>query len=155
MRSLPWLAVPLLALGDRPAQTAAPGGLPAIELPHRTTGPAAPAGPPELRAGSPTITRVHATASDQREWLFEQNSVDPLRVTGFQVVHAAQTIVVYEDSDLRNWLGLRGWADVIAMGDSGGLRRSADPLTLRHPTLRFPRYRVVDLAEWLERPRRD
>lgn len=49
------------------------------------------------------------------EWYFEPNPVDPRRATGYLIDHAARQIVTYHDSDLRNQLGLRGWADILTM----------------------------------------
>jgi hypothetical protein len=71
-----------------------------------------------------TATRIHVAKDDGREWLFERNAVDPRRVTGFLVEHGSRAIVVYEESDLRLSLGIRGWADVLSFGfDPGVLER--------------------------------
>lgn len=159
-----------------------------------------------------TADRVHVSLSDGREWLFIQNTVDPRRATGFLVRHDAETIVVHEDSDLRHWQGIHGWADVVMFGLTRDLIATTEPLPpsrrraaivfTRHmpreadgvltdlwwnaaralperytirtaagtvrftldrlqltadrgrlaaPAERFPGYRIVDLAEWLER----
>jgi hypothetical protein len=158
-----------------------------------------------------TATRIHVAKDDGREWLFERNTVDPQRVTGFLVEHGSRAIVIYEESDLRIGLGIGGWADVLSFGfdpgvlkrlrpteetrDIGGIPfmhytlrghrdsdqdvwwseeqgfassvtirdaatvttfsieriiRDVDPSLLRSPSSRFPTYRVVDLAAWLE-----
>ena len=159
-----------------------------------------------------TATRVHMAIADGRELLFERNPVDPRRVSGFVVHHDKRTIVRYDDTELRNWMALRGWADVITLGfDTGALGalqsttqkkslagwtfvrfiardrdhpvrdvwwnadealpssfrivdgagsttmtviridRVAKDEVLRSPAVRFPKYRVVDLTDWLER----
>ena len=54
--------------------------------------------------------------ADGREWLFERNPIDPRRVSGFVVHHDKRTIVRYDDTELRNWMALRGWADVVTLG---------------------------------------
>jgi hypothetical protein len=62
------------------------------------------------------------TFADGREWLFERNPLDPRRVSGQLIVHARRTIVLHEASDLRNMLGVNGWADVLMLGvDSGAV----------------------------------
>lgn len=62
--------------------------------------------------------------ADGRELLFERNPVDPRRVSGFVVHHDKRTIVRYDDTELRNWMALRGWADVISLGiDPGAMSR--------------------------------
>jgi len=160
---------------------------------------------------SRTADRVHLRFEDGDEWLFARNPVDPRRVSGLRIEHARRTIVEHEESDLRNRLGVRGWADVLLLGldveslagleptgrtrtirgirfverlsqradasvrhvwwapeqalphsfvvsDPAGtsrvkverLRAGVDSALLRAPSLRFPSYRVVDLAEYLE-----
>jgi hypothetical protein len=161
-----------------------------------------------------TADRVHISTPDGREWFFERNVRDERRAFGFLVEHSKKAIVVYDESDLRNMLGMRGWADVLTMGldwtllDSlkptgeertlGGFRfaryasddesarvrevwwsvdqalassltaKETDGVTtqllveriedgvaadrLLAPASRFPSYRVVDLADWLEHP---
>lgn len=110
------------------------------------------------------------------EWLFERNPVDPRRASATYVSHADKTIVTYSDSDLHTMLGISGWAHVLTMGlDPTILARvtpSSAPRTFDAPDgtrlviesanatvdlqlvrpadLRFPRYRVVNLADWLE-----
>jgi len=114
---------------------------------------------------SRTSDRVHLALPDGREWLFTRNALDPRRASGFLVHHGRRAIVVHEESDLRNWLGIRGWVDVLALGEETASPRSdltvrvvresvrpgVDGSLLRAPSERFPDYRVLDLAEWLER----
>ena len=155
--------------------------------------------------------RIYVVMDDGREWFLEQNPVDPRRMTGTLVHHRGRTLVTYEDSDLRHWMGLRGWADALLFGahlewltgtrradqqrrfglvftrhhppgskdrshdiwwsdeqllpshfktGAGGVtveftltrvRLAVDAELLRPPAARFPAYRRVDLAEWLER----
>lgn len=160
---------------------------------------------------SRTLDRVHVEVAGGREWLFERNPLDPRRVSGLLVDHASRTIVLHEESDLRNMLGINGWADVLLIGfdpsalsllkptgqartlggirlmryaaeqkDAGvsevwwnqeqalpaafvtiaggrstrvsteRLRSGVKPERLRSPSVRFPAYKLVDLAEWLE-----
>jgi hypothetical protein len=164
----------------------------------------------ERRTISRTSTRIHVRGEGS-EWLFQRNPVDPRRLNGQLVHHAKRLIVQHEESDLRNIVGLNGWADVLMLGidetalrrltatarsrTSAGIRfqelRAATPgtglvevwwsddqampsaFTLRRdegatslkvtrvraevdesllldPALRFPAYRVIDVAEWLE-----
>ena len=112
------------------------------------------------------------------EWLFERNPVDPRRASATYVTHAAKTIVVYSDSDsdLQTMLGIPGWAHILTMGVDpailAGVTPSSAPRTfdapdgtrlviervtaivdlqlVRSADLRFPGYRVVNLADWLE-----
>lgn len=91
---------------------------------------------------SRTVDRMHLTASDRREWLFERNPVDPRRVSATLVEHAGKAVIVYGETDLRMALGIRGWADVLAFGfDSemlGGYKKTAEVRTLAG--IRFARY---------------
>jgi len=62
-----------------------------------------------------------------QEWLFERNPVHPDRVSGYLIDHAAREIRVQHDSDLRNSLRIRGWADVLLMRfDPGAVARLRD-----------------------------
>jgi hypothetical protein len=63
-----------------------------------------------------TADRVHVKSSGGWEWLFERNVRDPRRLFGWAIDHASRIIVVYDESDLRTALGLRGWASALAMG---------------------------------------
>jgi hypothetical protein len=115
-----------------------------ITAPRRRTPDASPAPPPPLPAGADSVTpstidvlvrredgaarsrtlrqRIARTASrihmqnEGREWLFERNPIDPRRVAGTLVDHRAQALILYEETDLRMALGIRGWADVLALG---------------------------------------
>jgi hypothetical protein len=49
------------------------------------------------------------------EWLFERNPVDTRRASGYLVDHVTRRVLVHQESDLRNRLELRGWADVLMM----------------------------------------
>jgi hypothetical protein len=106
---------------------------------------------------SRTADRIHVRGHDGREWLFERNPIDPRRVSATLVEHAAKVLVLYEETDLRMMLGIRGWADVLALGvdrqafaiEPG--KPGVDAALLRPALERFPKYRVVDLAEWLEK----
>jgi hypothetical protein len=73
-------------------------------------------GPPVAKTIARTADRLHIRGGDAREWLFEQNPVDPRRVSGFLIDHPLRTIVLYADSDLRMLMGIRGWADVVLLG---------------------------------------
>lgn len=160
---------------------------------------------------SRTRDRIHIAGGGGREWLFERNVVDPRRVSGLLMDHRTRTIVLHEESELRNMLGVNGWADVLLLGldasalhgleptghtrtmaglrfvkqsteqknvpisevwwnqdqalpsasvivDATGstrvsverLRAGVNADLLRSPSSRFPDYKVVDLAEWLE-----
>jgi hypothetical protein len=107
-----------------------------------------------------TFDRVLVVTSD-REWLFERNTVDPRRVSATIVEHDHKSIVLYGESDVRNLLGLNGWADVIASTSENALagqkattiesvRTDVDSHLLRPCQTRFPSYRLLDVADWLE-----
>ena len=51
----------------------------------------------------------------RQEWLFEQNPVDPRRVSAWLIDHDTHVIVLHEESDVRNALGLNGWANVLTL----------------------------------------
>ena len=227
-------------LGAEPPGSAGRGGTVGLVLPARRAPDPGPAAAPELPPGwerlapitlqavverrsasgavqtvrqtiSRTTERLHVAAGAGTEWLFEQNPTDPRRAFGSRVDHRTRVIVLYDESDLRNLLGLRGWGHVLALGfdssvlpelqASGRLRRlgtlsfrryadeskratvtvvwwsheqvfpsqfttkdrtgsmtfsvgrvraGADVSLLRPPAVRFPAYRVVDVADWLE-----
>jgi hypothetical protein len=63
-----------------------------------------------------TADRVHTASSDGREWLFERNTRDRRRAFGTLIDHASRTLVLYDESELRNMLGIRGWAQVLSLG---------------------------------------
>lgn len=159
---------------------------------------------------SRTRDRIHIAVGG-REWLFERNAIDPRRVSGQLIDHAKRSIVLHDESDLRNMRGLEGWADVLMLGldaavlsrlvptdqtrtmagirfvkyaasdtdtrtselwwsheqampsafvvheDGAATRVSVERLSagvnaevLRSPSARFPEYKALDLAEWLE-----
>lgn len=143
----------------------------ALTVPKRRVADAPPAPPPPLPAGalsvkpatveiairrgpasrtqqvvrqtvSRTSERIHLTANDGREWLFERNPIDPRRVSASLIEHASQAIVLYEETDLRMALGIRGWADVLALGFDtqvlGRYERKQDVRTIGG--IRFARY---------------
>ena len=158
-----------------------------------------------------TYDRIHLTMPGGREWLLLRNPVDPRRVSGMLIDHAARTIIAHEESDLRSRLGLNGWADALLLGldpeivprlqaaaqtraimgvpfrkqviedgsaeladvwwnaelalpgaftmkDGNGstrvsierIVRGAKETRLHLPSSRFPSYKLVDLADWLE-----
>jgi hypothetical protein len=160
---------------------------------------------------SRTHDRIHLALAGKREWLLIRNPVDPRRVSGMLIDHAARTIVVHEESDLRTRLGVNGWADALLLGldaemvprlraaaesraitgvrfnkqvvaggpgelsdvwwnaefalpgaytvksPGGSTRISVERIVrgvngerLQLPSSRFPSYKVVDLADWLE-----
>ena len=97
--------------------------------------------------------------TDQREWLFERNPVDPRRVTAKVVDHAGKLVVGYEESDVRNLLGLNGWAEVLQstspLADRQGfkigrLNDGVDLELLKAADQRFPQYQMLEVADWLE-----
>jgi hypothetical protein len=159
-----------------------------------------------------TAERVHIADTDGTEWFFERNPLDARRVSGSFIDHSTHEIVVYQESELRNRLGLSGWADVLMLGarpelihgmkrtgqertiggltfvrfaapdkqtwvtevwwneeqllPAGmitssnaktielrleGLSAAVRPELLRRPAVRFPKYRVIDFPDWLER----
>ena len=115
-------------------------------------------------------------AAGGAEWLFERNPVDPRRASATYVAHATKTIVTYSDSDLQTMLGIPGWVHILTMGVDpailAGVTPSSATRTIDRPDgtrlvierasatvdlqlvqpaeLRFPGYRVVNLADWLE-----
>lgn len=116
-----------------------------LKIPERRTADAPPAPPPTLPAQadslppttltlamrrsngrahvttarqtvSRTADRMHLRGDDGREWLFERNPIDHRRASATLVDHKSKSIVLYEDTDLRMALGLRGWGDVVTLG---------------------------------------
>lgn len=63
-----------------------------------------------------TADRMHIRIDADREWLYLRNPTDPRRVSALFVEHSSKAIVHYEDSELRNTLGIPGWLDVLALG---------------------------------------
>ncbi len=73
-----------------------------------------------LRTLRQTVMRTRdrvrvALDGTEREWLFLQNPVDHRRVTAFLIDHKSKHILVYDESDLRNAQGVRGWLDVLTL----------------------------------------
>jgi len=63
-----------------------------------------------------TADRIHIAFDDGREWLFVRNPADSRRAVGYLVEHGQKKISTYGESDLRNAVGIRGWADVLSLG---------------------------------------
>lgn len=181
------LAAPAFAQGRRAPH---PGDVPTFVFPERAAAPRTveppPALPPEALDVTPSIFAVHAgtegspaavqtvTRTVDRvlvempgniEWLFVRNPTDIRRVSAMWTDHATKTIVVYEESDLRRTMGIRGWLDVITLGTDASSRSAlaASPVVtvrqhqedvdlsrLASPATRFPGYRQFDFADWLE-----
>lgn len=107
-----------------------------------------------------TATRVLIRA-DAREWLFERNPVDVRRVSATIAEHNYKTIVSYEESDVRNLLGINGWADVLDLTSERGapryfqdivrVRDGVDGALIEPMQIRFPLYKSLQVADWLER----
>lgn len=196
----PALITTMAPLTTAAQQVSAPAGLAApAEPPRRGVSRSAPAPPPELPAGatalapdtwrvtarsiasgrqeadvvqivSRSVDRVHVALANGDEWLFERNPIDHRRVSGFAILHGTRVVVAYADSDLRNLLGLSGWAQVITFGCRTAalapascasrdgrsqlsltrVRQGADARLLSPAAERFPTYREVDVADWLE-----
>jgi len=91
---------------------------------------------------SRTADRIHIAAGNGREWVFERNPRDSRRVSASFIEHTSQAIVLYEESDLRMMLGIRGWADVLALGFDAevldGYTRAREARTIGG--IRFVRY---------------
>jgi hypothetical protein len=105
-----------------------------------------------------TVNRI-LVSTREREWLFERNSIDPRRVAATVVEHADKTVVIYGESDVRNLLGLNGWAEVLALTSETSaspaltverIRQGVDDQLLRPCQTRFPTYKVIEIADWLE-----
>lgn len=59
---------------------------------------------------------VHVSnPDDEHEWLFEQNPLDPRRVSGTFIDHRARVVVEYAESALALEQGLDGWATIAAL----------------------------------------
>jgi hypothetical protein len=103
---------------------------------------------PGRRIVTRTADRLHVTLPDRREWLFERNPADPQRVSALLTDHTARVIVVYEESELRNWEGIRGWADVATFGVDLQLLPALRPTSLvrTRAGLRFEQLTAVDGA---------
>lgn len=138
---------------DVPTPAAAPALPPAAaRLDPLTIEIAVAQEPASARRRRQTITRtadrVHIQGGDAREWLFEQNSRDPLRVSGTLIDHVSRTIVTHAESDLRMLMGIRGWTDVLL------LWFDVETLRAYRPTrdwqliggVKFIRYAPADIA---------
>jgi hypothetical protein len=72
-----------------------------------------------------TADRIHLAAAsaphERTEWLFQRNPVDPRRVSGFLIDHAARSIVFHSESDLRHMLAIPGWTHVLTLGFDPGV----------------------------------
>ncbi|MEW5975457.1 MAG: hypothetical protein AB1898_06585 [Acidobacteriota bacterium] len=94
---------------------------------------------------SRTADRIHVSGDDGSEWLFERNPRDARRVTGVRIERTSGQLVVHEESELRNVLGVRGWADVLMLGFDrnllDGLERTEETQTVGG--IRFARYSPV------------
>jgi hypothetical protein len=76
------------------------------------------------------------------EWLFEQNSVDPRRVAAYRINHSKRQILVYDESDLKNRMHIRGWADILTMRFPATMLESLRPTREREHVsgVTFERY---------------
>ena len=72
--------------------------------------------PRRRRSITRTARRIHIATEKNGEWLFEQNIRDPRRVSAIFIDHAARSLIVYSESDLRNTREIDGWVDVLTMG---------------------------------------
>jgi hypothetical protein len=118
-------------ISRRPPPPAAPPELPAraSELPPATFEWVVVWEGPDGARGSTTQSVVRTAErmlmvadGGASEWLFERNPVDTRRVSGYLVDHDRRRVLLHDDSDLRNRLGLRGWSDVLTLGfDPGAL----------------------------------
>jgi len=147
----------VLTVPTRRAPDAPPAGPPALPAAAESITPATidivlsrdgkPRQSPSFRQTvSRTVDRIHLVGHDGREWLFERNPVDRRRVSATFVEHSSKAIVLYEETDLRMALGIRGWVDVLALGFDIDLlrrcRRTDDVQTVAG--IRFSRYAAVD-----------
>lgn len=127
-----------------------------------------------VRSARQTVTRtldhVHIALADGTEWLFERNPLDHRRVSGFAMLHSARVVVAYSDTDLRAMLGITGWAQVLTFGCANSdllpteclsrdgtsrtkvehVSATIDRRLVTMPAERFPGYREVNVADWLE-----
>jgi hypothetical protein len=103
------------------------------------------------RVASRTADRLHLQLADRREWLFESNAADPGRVAALMTDHAARLVVVYEETELQNWEGIRGWADVAALGvDLAALPNlGATRVSRMRGGLRFDQLTALDARTWV------
>lgn len=78
--------------------------------------PDAPQRSPRSQVVSRTADRVHVADGDHTEWLFVRNPVAPSRVSAHRIDHARRVVVFYDESDVRNLLGVDGWMGVAMLG---------------------------------------
>jgi hypothetical protein len=106
-----------------------------------------------IKAGRAVVT------TKNREWLFQRNSVDSRRVSATITEHPEKAVVEYAESDVRNLLGINGWAEVLKLtstdADKAGITivsatAGVDEGLLRPSHVRFPGYKLFDVADWLE-----
>ena len=63
-----------------------------------------------------TADRSYVTVEGSHsEWLFVRNPIDPRRVSGSLIDHRAKRVLAYDESDLRNAQGVRGWLDIVTL----------------------------------------
>ena len=67
-----------------------------------------------------TVLRTHdrshvAVEGAQSEWLFVRNPIDHRRVSGSLIDHRAKRVLAYNESDLRDGQGVRGWLDIVTL----------------------------------------
>jgi hypothetical protein len=68
---------------------------------------------------------VHVTEDRTTEWFFRRNPVVQNRVSGIKIDHRARTLIAYDESDLRNLLGINGWGAIVSLGfDHGQLSKA-------------------------------
>lgn len=134
--------------------------LPAGLLSFRVTTRDEAGTPPAELTVTRSATRMHVRAGDGRhEWWYERNPVDGRRASACLIDHQAKIILMLDDTTLRVERGIRGWADVIALGfDPAWLesmqataeRRVALDSEVRHYTATDAASRVRE-AWWSER----
>jgi hypothetical protein len=85
---------------------------------------------------SRSTDRVHVRTTDGPEWYFERNPRDVRRASGALIDHGSRSVVLHGESDLRNELGISGWAQVLTLG--------VDPTLLLVDQEPSPRTRSID-----------
>lgn len=102
------------------------------------------------RVVSRTTDRVHVSEGRDSEWFFRRNPIDPARVSGILVDHRAQRLVGHEESDLRNLLGISGWADVVSLGFDHTFLAEAAATTRERQVggVRFVQYTAPTASFW-------
>jgi hypothetical protein len=85
-----------------------------------------------LRSLRQTVWRTRdrvrvAVEGAESEWLFLRNPVDHRRVTASLIDHRKRRILRYDETDLRNGHGVRGWLDVLTLrADSRAVKALRD-----------------------------